>query len=82
MAKKKKFLITVTNYGATRRFPYKGQFYEISKGRSIPTDDRLLAKEFAKFQFVDVTVKAVEQPVVKSSKKKKKASKNKKKAAA
>lgn len=75
---KKKYRIT--NYGATRRFPYQGEYYEIPKNGSIETTDEQLAEEFAKFQFVDAA--AVGQPVVKpSKKKKKKASKKKKKVA-
>jgi len=78
----------ITNYGATRRFPYKGQYYEIPRGGSIETEDEQLAKEFNEFQFVDAV--AIEQPIGrtfkrKASKKKvskKKSSKQKKKVTA
>lgn len=58
----------ITNYGATRKFPYKGQYYEIAKNSSIETDDKQLADEFGKFQFVDI--EAVEQPAIKAKKRK------------
>lgn len=75
MAKaKKKFRIT--NYGNTRRFPYKGQFYEITKNGYIDTEDEQLAKEFSGFEFVDAVV--LKQPVVKKKKAKKKRKKRKK----
>jgi len=62
----------ITNYGNTRKFPYKGEYYEISKNSSIETNNKQLAEEFGTFLFVDV--KTIEQPMVKAkpSKRKKK----------
>ena len=53
----------ITNYGNTRKFPYLGDYYEISKGCSIETNDEKLADEFKKFHLVDVV--ALNQPKVK-----------------
>jgi len=44
----------ITNYGATRRLPYKGTCYEISHNSSIETDDRDIAVALSSFQFVDM----------------------------
>lgn len=62
----------IQNFGATRKLPYKGQYYEITRNGSIETTDKQLADEFSKFLFVDV--KVIEQPIVKAlpSKRKKK----------
>jgi len=44
----------ITNYGATRRLPYKGTCYEISHNSSIETNDRDIAVALSSFQFVDM----------------------------
>lgn len=44
----------ITNYGNTRKLPYKGECYEISKGSFIETTDRDLAEALSSFQFVDM----------------------------
>lgn len=50
----------ITNYGQTRKLPYKGQYYELIRNCPIETEDEELAKELGKFQFVDSVV--VNQP--------------------
>ncbi|MCK5601949.1 hypothetical protein KAR91_08775 [Candidatus Pacearchaeota archaeon] len=52
MAKK----FTVTNWGVTRRFPWKTDNYEIPRERSIETDDEEMATAFGSYPYVDVTV--------------------------
>ncbi len=72
----------VTNYGATRKLPYKGICYSISKNDSIETDELEVAEGLASFQFVDMEVisetpaEKKQQPKV-VTKKKKKVSKKK-----
>ena len=60
-------LYRITNYGNTRKLPYKGEYYEIPKNGSIEKEDKNLADEFAKYMFVDSVL--IEQPDVKVSKK-------------
>lgn len=52
----------ITNYGNTRKLPYKGECYEIIRQGSIETDDRDLAEALSSFQFVDMEeIKAVKE---------------------
>jgi len=78
----------ITNYGATRKFPYKTDFYEIPRMGTRTVTDRKLADEFAKFPFVDVetigqpsTVKAFKKSKKVEKKALKKVAKTKKKTA-
>lgn len=57
----------IINYGNTRKFPYKGVYYEITKNGSIETDDQKLADALGEFHFIDV--ETIEQPIVKIVKK-------------
>lgn len=63
-------LIRITNFGNTRKLPYKGQYYEIPKNGHIDTYDIELALEMVKFQFVDASV--IKPPRASVCKKKKK----------
>ncbi len=69
----------ITNYGNTRKLPYKGMYYELTKNCSITTEDKKLADALGEFQFIDVAV--IEQPDAETVKqpKKKKAVKKKRK---
>lgn len=49
----------ITNFGNSRRLPYKGQFYFIAKNGTIETDDKELADTLGSYPYIDA--KAVEQ---------------------
>ena len=44
----------ITNFGNTRKLPYKGQFYFIAKNGEIETDDKELADALGSYMFIDV----------------------------
>lgn len=56
----------IINYGNTRKLPYKGVYYEITKNSSIETGDQELADALGEFHFIDV--ESIEQPTVKTAK--------------
>jgi len=53
---------TITNFGNTRKLPYKGVYFELPKNGSIQTEDKSLADALGEFMYVDVTVEEVERP--------------------
>lgn len=66
----------VTNYGPTRKLPFKGSFYEIPRNGSI-TVSKEIADEFGKFPYVDAVKVKGQSSTVKASKKVKKTTKKK-----
>ncbi len=53
----------ITNYGNTRKLPYKGEYYELTKHESIETDDKELADTLGAYEFIDVEV--IDRPIKK-----------------
>ena len=47
-------MFTIRNYGNSRKLPYEGQFIEISKGKSIETEDLGLALALSEYPFIDL----------------------------
>ena len=69
----------ITNFGNTRKLPYNGEYYELTKNCSIETDNKELADTLGGYQFIGVEVSRQPEHTEKKKSKKQTTKKSKRK---